>query len=90
MIRLTVTLNLDIDPWTDLHDDTTVIDHGGETAKVTRVGILPNGTQEGRATVGFLVELPDGRKVIAETTLRLFLMAATALANSPVAQMEDL
>lgn len=91
MIPLTVTMNLDIDPWTDLHDDAAqVIDYGGDTAKLTRVGILPNGTRSGKATVGLLVELPDGRKVIAETTLALFLMAARACGASPIAQMEDM
>jgi hypothetical protein len=87
---LTVTTNVDLDPWTDLTPDRLPLNTGGLSAGVTRVGVLPNGTQGGRATVFLEVVLPDGTKVLAETTLRLFLTAAAAVAASPVAQMEDL
>lgn len=43
------------------------------------VGALTRGTKEGRASVAFCFGLPDGRVVIAETTLRLFLTAADTL-----------
>lgn len=45
------------------------------------VGIagLPNGTSGGNPTVTVRVTLPDGKTVLAETTLRLFLSAARAL-----------
>lgn len=39
---------------------------------------LPVGTVGGKPSVGFGFLLPDGRMVIAETTLALFLMAADA------------
>lgn len=90
MTPLTITPNLEIDPWADLKTDPSVIDQNGVTAKIERVGVLPNGTNNGRACVEMLILLPDGRRVIAETTLRLFNFAAVAIANSPVAQMEDL
>lgn len=87
---LRVTANLDIDPWNDLTTDQLPLNTGGISAGITRVGVMPNGTQSGRATVMLEVVLPDGTKVLAETTLRLFLVAAGAIAVSPVAQMEEL
>jgi hypothetical protein len=90
MIPLTITTNLDIDPWTDLLDAGLPHNPNGVTARIERVGVLPNGTQQGRACIALLVRLPDGTPVIAETTLRLFNVAARAVAATPVAQMEDL
>ena len=84
MIPLTITTNLEINPWTDLQREDII------PGKLERVGVLPNGTREGRACVELLIRLPDGRVVIAETTLRLFNTAALAVAATPVAQMEDL
>lgn len=84
MIPLNITTNLELDPWTDLKRDEIT------PGVIERVGVLPNGTQQGRACVELLIRLPDGRPVIAETTLRLFNMAARAVAATPVAQMEDL
>lgn len=89
-IPLTVTTNIDLDPWTDLDRDQLIYNPGGVTASVTRIGLLPDGTEQGRATVMFELKLPDGTPVIAETTWRLFNAAARALAASPVAEMEDL
>lgn len=84
MIPLSITTNLDIAPWTDLQE--AEIPFGN----LVRVGVLPNGTREGRATVALVVQLEDGTLVGAQTTLRLFNMAAVAVAASPTAQMEDL
>ena len=47
---------------------------------ITSIAGLPKGTVEGRPSVAIRVDLPDGRVVLAETTLRLFLRAAEALA----------
>lgn len=84
MIPLNITLNLDIDPWTDLQEAEVPF------GNVVRIGVLPNGTQQGRATVALVIELEDGTLVGAQTTLRLFHMAAAAVLASPTAQMEDL
>lgn len=43
------------------------------------VTALPHGTTGGKPSVAFGFRLPDGRLVIAETTLALFLLAADAL-----------
>lgn len=83
MIPLIVTVNLDIDPWTDLPPD---IPFG----TIERIGLLPNGTKEGRATVALVVRLEDGSLVGAQTTLRLLNTATHALLASPVAQMEGM
>lgn len=40
---------------------------------------LSGGVQSGRASVGLVFDLPDGRYVLAETSLRLFMLAARAL-----------
>jgi len=87
---LGITTNLELDPWTDLNRDGMPHNPGGLSAGITRVGVLPNGTNGGRATVMLEVSLPDGSVVIAETTLRLFLGAAAAIGACPVAQMENL
>lgn len=55
---------------------------------VTAIGLVANGTAEGRPIVGLVVELEDGTKVLASTTWRLFNNAARALAASPIAQEE--
>ena len=83
MIPLSITMNLDIDPWNDLAPD---IPFGN----VERIGLLPAGTQKGRATVALVVRLEDGSLVGAQTTLRLLNTATHALLASPIAQMEDL
>lgn len=43
------------------------------------VTALVGGMTSGRASVMFRLDLPDGRVVLAETSLRLFLLAADAL-----------
>jgi hypothetical protein len=47
-------------------------------AELRGVAALPRGTVSGKPTVTFRVDLPDGRTVLAETTLALFLTAADA------------
>lgn len=43
------------------------------------VGGLTRGMTSGRASVAFCFTLPDGRVVLAETSMRLFKVAADAL-----------
>lgn len=88
---MTITTNLELNPWDDL--DLAKLNAelmpNGATAKLERVGVLPNATKEGRAGVALLIRLPDGRQVIAETTLRLFNAASAAVAATPIAQLEN-
>lgn len=52
--------------------------HLGNDAVIRVVG-LDNGMESGRASIAFGFLLPDGRWVLAETSLRLFLVAADVL-----------
>lgn len=89
MIGLTVTTNLELDPWTDLTPADLRHNPAGKTATIERVGLLPNGTESGRATVELLITLPSGERVIAETTLRLFRTMSAALLAAPVAELDE-
>jgi len=60
------------------------------SAAVRSIGLLRHGTSEGRASVGLLIELPDGRQVIAETSWRLLSTAVRAMAAGPVGSEEVL
>lgn len=82
MEPLSVTPDVARAPWTD-------IPQTAPQGRLERIGLLRNGTVEGRATVGLVVRLPDGTAVVAETTWRLFNAAARALAASPVASEES-
>jgi hypothetical protein len=73
---LDVTTNMDAQPWTDIDRNTLL--HG----TIDRIGLLPNGTTGGRASIAIAVTLDDGRVVIAETTWRLFDAAARALGRT--------
>lgn len=72
MISLSITPNLGAAPWTDLGPIK-------QLGQISRIGRLPGGTQGGKSTVTILVMLPDGKQVLAETTLALFTAAARAL-----------
>jgi hypothetical protein len=74
--------DMDQAPWIDINPFTVL--HGS----LERVGLLRNGTREGLASVSLAIRLADGRMVVAETTWRLFNIAARALASSPAAAEE--
>lgn len=57
--------------WPDLVD--------AEQGQLERIGALPGGMASGKASVAVVVRLTDGRLVLAETSLDLFLGAAAAL-----------
>lgn len=82
MIPLNITPDLDANPWTDLQSDNPGV------GTVTRVGLLRHGTIQGRATVGVVVTMPDGSRVLAQTTWRLWQTATRALAAGPVGSEE--
>jgi hypothetical protein len=52
----------------------------GEDEAQIALALLPHGTQEGRPSVTIRLDLPDGRTILAQTTLRLFTSAARAFA----------
>lgn len=82
MVPLSVTMNCEIDPWTDLKRDAIV------PGDVERIGLMPDGTASGRPAVILLVRLPDGTPVVAQTTWALLRSAVRALNASPVADLD--
>lgn len=57
-----------------------VINVMGPSAKPIQIALLDNGMQSGRPSVTFRIDLPDGRVVLTETSLRLFATAAKVFA----------
>lgn len=84
MSHLGITMNLDIDPWTDLLPDPP------EMGTIDRVGLLPEGMASGRPAVILLVLMPDGSKVAAQASWAQWKLAMSALGAAPVAQLDAL
>ncbi len=57
-------------------------------AKLDIVGLMPNNTNDGRATVAMVATTTDGRKVLIETTWRCMRSAYRALDVSPLGEAE--
>ena len=82
MQSLSITINIDEDPWIDLAELSrvgkvrTAMAH--EAGQI-RVGGLPRGMESGATAVEILIPLPDGTVVLTETSLKLFLAAADVL-----------
>ena len=70
MTALQVTLCIDESPWTDAKDATNGV--------VARIARIPHGTRGGLSAVAIMVELGNGQKVIAQTTLALLSAAVEA------------
>ena len=75
---LGLTIHLDGDRLIEDLADREII-HLGNDAQPIRIGALDGGMASGRTSVAFGFELPGGQVVLAETSLRLFLVAADAL-----------
>lgn len=60
--------------WPDLDLGGKDIDAG----EVTSIACLPNGMSSGKPSVSVLLTLPDGRRVLAQTSLALLLTACGA------------
>jgi hypothetical protein len=86
--EMTITPNIDNSPWNDLMDRVHPDSMSAPLPRIIRIGLLPQGTTTGRATVSVAIELADGKIVFAETTLKLFRTASRALMASPVAEAE--
>lgn len=82
MTPLQITPDIDRAPWADLRL------REGDAGLLVRIGLMRHGTVDGRASVVLLVDLPDGRRVVAQTTWALLRAAYVALAASPVAAEE--
>lgn len=76
MVRLDLVLDGTTEASGPPFDPTTALQ---ATGAVKVIG-MPDGTEQGRPTVILRATLTDGREVWIETTLRLFTVAARALA----------
>jgi hypothetical protein len=81
MIPLTITPNIEKAPWTELKGENVIPGLG----RIIKIGRLPKGTTEGRSTVSVLIQMPDGKILAAETTLRLMESAVRTLTLSAAA-----
>lgn len=64
--------------WPDLRDPDRVI-HLGSGSPPIGIAVLANGMASGKPSVCLRVDLPDGRSVLAETSMALFVAAARAM-----------
>lgn len=71
---LTITLDLDTDPWGDLAD------HVKSTIwRIERIGVLPRATEQNKPAVFLDICQENGQHLIAGTTLALFYTAIKAI-----------
>ena len=67
--------------WPDLKDNLDKVIHLANDAPPLQVALLDKGMTSGRPSVMLRIDLPDGRVVLAETSLRLFALACRAFAS---------
>lgn len=79
MIALEIHLNGD-GLGRDLKDTPERIIHLGNDAPPIHISVLDGGMRSGKASIMLRIDLPDGKVVLAETSLALFLTAAKAFA----------
>ena len=77
MLTLSVTPNIDDAPWRDLKENRTSIINV-DAGRFELAG-MPDEYGEGKSGVAMRIDLADGRTVIVQTTLQLFLNAARIL-----------
>ena len=64
--------------WPELERENCI--HLGAGAPEIQVVALEGGMESGRPSIALRLDLPDGKSVIAETSARLFVSAARAIA----------
>lgn len=75
MLHLQITNDISKTPWTDVPENV----YAKGLGNIDRIGRLPRGMQSGKSSIGILVTMPDGSQVMAQTSMDLFQMAASAL-----------
>ena len=80
MTPLSITMNLDDTPWTDLKGQEDLV-----VGEINRIGLMPRGMSSGDPTVMVSIKMPDGTTIAAQTSWRLLLTAVKAMDVSPVA-----
>jgi hypothetical protein len=79
MTPLHITVNLAANPWEDIPTETT-------EGTLDRVGLIPWGTTDGNPSVAMLITTPYG-PVFAQTTYKLFAMAARIFATTATGEL---
>lgn len=76
--------------WPDVADKIIAGDlvHLGN-GNMIEIAMLKNGTVRGKPSLSIRINLPDGKVVLAETTLDLFLAAARAFEAASLRQNEN-
>lgn len=72
-----IKVSLEEPAWPDIADKAVI--HLGRDAAPIQIAALSGGMSSGAPSVAIRIDLPDGRIVVAETSLRLFQMANAAL-----------
>lgn len=70
--KLTLTLDIDETPWTDLA-------HVKTLAVIERIARIRNGTRNGASAVAVAIKTEDGKDIVAQTTLAALLAAVRAI-----------
>jgi hypothetical protein len=73
----TLELVMDGSNWPELRDHDII--HLGNNAPAIGVAVLDAGMSSGRPSIMMRLDLPDGRIVLAETSMRLFVHAASMM-----------
>lgn len=84
MIPLVIEIDGD-NAWADLRDDPDRVIGAVETFRIAR---LARGMTSGATSVAIRIDLPDGKVVIAQTSLKLLSAAVSAFQARDVAERE--
>ena len=79
---MTVVIHVKLDGdsvWPDLADKLDSVIHLSNDAPPLQIATLPDGMTSGKPSMALRIDLPDGRTVVIETSVRLFLVAAHAI-----------
>jgi hypothetical protein len=80
-MHLSITMNLDEAPWRDL-DGTPDEDCG----IIERIGLLPNGTTEGKAIAAVVIRFADGTHAVGQVKWGMLKAAVHSFEISPVTE----
>jgi hypothetical protein len=88
MSLLSITANLDLNPWDDLKAQA----ESGQLqfGTVERVGMMPAGMHSGKAAVMIAGTTDEGKPIVLQVSWAMFQMAYAGLSGTPTAQMENL
>lgn len=77
------TYNLEIDPWDDLSPNTP-------DGLISRIGIMPDGTESGRPVIIFVTEFRDGSEALGQITWFQLKQIYELMVESPVVVLDEI